>query len=166
MRVELRHRFEVALEDGFDYIVDPRNWPNYWPGLISVEPGSRWRAPGDRARVVMRLLGRTVELEMTLRTFDPYLLVEYDSRQRAFPDVRHERGFSAEGDGFAYRLGVVFEPRAGLRGLADRVLLPRAIERAMRRTVANLDRAFLRTASIRARCPSPGSSRIASGPCA
>jgi hypothetical protein len=166
MRVELRHRFEVALEDGFDYIVDPRNWPDYWPGLISVEPGSQWRAPGDRARVVMRLLGRTVELEMTLRTFDPCVLVEYDSRQRALPDVRHERGFSADGDGFAYRLGVVFEPRAGLRGLADRVLLPRAVERTMHRTVANLDGAFRRTVLFRARSPSPGSSRIASGPCA
>ena len=84
-RVELTHRFAVPLRDGFDYIVDPRNWPEYWPGLVRVEPGSRWQAPGDRARVVMRLLGRTVELEMTLRTFDPYRLVEYTSVQRGCP---------------------------------------------------------------------------------
>ena len=112
MYLEVTHRFTVPLRDGFDYIVEPRNWPEYWPGLIRVQPGSRWRAPGDRARVVMRLLGRDVELEMTLRTFDPYRLVEYTSVQHGLPDVRHERGFSAAGDGFEYRLAVEFEPRA------------------------------------------------------
>jgi hypothetical protein len=40
----------------------------------------------------MRLLGRTVELEMTLRTFDPYRLIAYTSVQAGLPDVRHERG--------------------------------------------------------------------------
>ena len=113
MRLEVTHRFAIPLRDGFDYIVEPRNWPEYWPGLIRVQPGSRWRAPGDRARVVMRLLGRNVELEMTLRTFDPYRLMEYTSVQQGLPDVRHERGFSAAGDGFEYRLAVEFEPRAG-----------------------------------------------------
>jgi hypothetical protein len=139
IRLELTRHFEVSLEEGFDYIVDPCRWPEYWPGLIRVQPGSRWRAPGDRARVVMRLLGRAVELEMTLRTFDPYRLVEYDSVQRGLPDVRHERGFAAAGDGFDYRLAVEFEPRAGLRGGFDRRLVRRAVERALRRTLANLE---------------------------
>jgi hypothetical protein len=94
-RVELAHRFALPLRDGFDYIVDPRNWPEYWPGLVRVEPGSRWQMPGDRARVVMRLPGRSVELEMTLRTFDPY------------------------------RLAVEFDPRAGVRGVVDRRLVRR-----------------------------------------
>ncbi|HEX6621302.1 MAG TPA: SRPBCC family protein, partial [Solirubrobacteraceae bacterium] len=122
-----------------DYIVEPRNWPEYWPGLVRVQPGSQWHAPGDRARVVMRLLGRSVELDMTLRTFDPYRLVEYTSVQRGLPDVRHERGFSAVGDGFEYRLAVEFEPRAGVRGAFDRQLVRRAVVRTMRGTLANLD---------------------------
>jgi hypothetical protein len=138
MRLELTHHFAVGLRDGFDYIVEPRNWPDYWPGLIRVQPGSRWQAAGDRARVVMRLLGRDVELEMTLRTFDPYRLVEYTSVQHGLPDVRHERGFSAAGDGFEYRLALEFEPRPGLRGALDRAVVRRAVERAMHRTVANL----------------------------
>ena len=139
IRVELTRHFAVPLEEGFDYIVDPRRWPEYWPGLIRVQPGSRWQAPGDRARVVMRLLGRAVELQMTLRTFDPYRLVEYDSVQRGLPDVRHERGFAAAGDGFDYRLAVEFEPRTGLRGGFDRRLVRRAVERALRRTLTNLE---------------------------
>jgi hypothetical protein len=87
----------------------------------------------------MRLLGRTVELEMTLRTFDPYRLIASTSVQAGLPDVRHERGFSAAGDGFEYRLAVEFEPRPGLRGAFDRGLVRRAVERTMKRTVANLE---------------------------
>ena len=139
MRVELTHHFASPLRDGFDYITEPRNWPEYWPGLIRVEPGSRWQAPGDRARVTMRLLGRAVALEMTLRTFEPCELVEYTSVQRGLPDARHERAFSAASDGFDYRLAVEFAPRASLRGVLDRVVLRRAIERTLKRTVANLD---------------------------
>ena len=150
MRLETTHRFAVALRDGFDYIVEPRNWPEYWPGLIRVQPGSRWRAPGDRARVTIRLLGRTVELEMTLRTFDPYRLIEYTSVQRGLPDVRHERAFSAVGDGFQYRLAVEFVPRARLRGAFDRALLRRAAERTMQRTVANLEDRLHEVGSARA----------------
>jgi hypothetical protein len=139
MRLELTHHFAIPLRNGFDYIVEPRNWPEYWPGLIRVQSGSRWRAPGDRARVTMRLLGRTVDLEMTLRTFDPYRLIEYTSVQQGLPDLRHERAFSAVGDGFQYRLAVEFAPRAGLRGAFDRAVLRRAAERTMQRTVANLE---------------------------
>jgi hypothetical protein len=139
MRLAVTHCFAIPLRDGFDYIVEPRNWPEYWPGLISVQPGSRWQAPGDRARVVMRLLGRNVELEMTLRTFDPYHLVEYTSVQRGLPDARHERGFSAASDGFEYRLAVELESRAGLHGAFDRGVVRRAVERTMQRTVANLE---------------------------
>jgi hypothetical protein len=139
MRLDVTHQFAIPLRDGFDYIVEPRNWPEYWPGLIRVQPGSRWRAPGDRARVVMRLLARIVELEMTLQTFDPYRLIEYTSVQHGLPDVRHERGFSAAGDGFEYRLAVEFEPRAGLRGAFDRALVRPAIQSTMQRTVTNLE---------------------------
>jgi uncharacterized protein YndB with AHSA1/START domain len=139
IRVELTHRFAVPLRDGFDYIVDPGNWPEYWPGLVRVEPGSRWRVPGDRARVVMRLLGRSVELEMTLRTFEPYRLVEYTSVQQGLPDARHERGFTDAGDRFDYRLAVELDPRTGVRGVVDRRLVRRAVARTLQRTVANLE---------------------------
>ena len=138
-RVELAHRLALPLRDGFDYIVDPRNWPEYWPGLVRVEPGSRWQVPGDQARVVMRLLGRSVELKMTLRTFDPYRLVEYTSVQRGLPDARHERGFTDAGEHFDYCLAVEFDPRAGLRGVVDSRLVRRAVARTLHRTVCNLE---------------------------
>jgi uncharacterized protein YndB with AHSA1/START domain len=141
MRVEVGRRFEVPLRDGYDYITDLEKWPEYWPGLVRVAPESRWSAPGDRARVVVRLLGRPVELEMTLRRIEPYRLIEYTSVQRGLPDARHERHFVGENRGFFYRIVVEIKPRPGLRGVFDRLFVRRAVERAARQTIANLETA-------------------------
>ncbi|HKP09771.1 MAG TPA: SRPBCC family protein, partial [Gaiella sp.] len=85
MRVEREHRFDVPLAAGFEYVTDIANWPSYWPGIVRVEPGSRWAAPGDEARIVVELLGRQVELRMALRRFEPNRLVEYYSAQDGLP---------------------------------------------------------------------------------
>lgn len=140
MRVEREHRFDVPLAAGFEYVTDIANWPSYWPGIVRVEPGSRWAAPGDEARIVVELLGRQVELRMALRRFEPNRLVEYDSAQHGLPDARHERHFDPDGEGFRYRLVVEYEPRGSLKGLYDRVLVRRGIDGALRRTIANLER--------------------------
>ncbi len=142
VRVEVRRRFPVSLEQGYDYITDIGNWPAYWPRLVRIAPRSRWGAVGDRAWLVLRLLGRDVELEMTLGRIEPYRVIEYTTVQRGLPDARHERHFAPDGDGFQYRAAVEFAPRAGLKGVADRLLVKRAIERALRETVANLDARF------------------------
>jgi hypothetical protein len=143
IRVELAHRFEVGLREGFDYITDLRNWPEYWPDLVRVEPGSRWSEPGDHARLVLRLLGRETEMAMTLGRIEPYRLVEYTSTQGDLPEVRHERHFADDGSGgLDYRLVVEYAPRRGPRGFFDRVLLKRAITRAMGKTVSNLETRF------------------------
>jgi hypothetical protein len=138
MRVEREQRFGVTVEEGFAFITDQANWPRYWPGLVRVEPGSRWSEPGDEARVVTRLLGREVELHMTLGRFEQNRLVEYESRQRGLPDARHERHFATADGGFRYRLVVEYEPRSGLRGPYDRVLVRRGIERVLDETIVNL----------------------------
>jgi hypothetical protein len=142
MRIEREHRFDVPLEAGFEYVTDIANWPSYWPGIVRVEPGSRWAEADDEARIVIELLGRPVELRMTLRRFEPPRLVEYESTQAGLPDARHERHFEDDGNGFRYRLVVEYEPRAGLRGLYDRTLVRRGVDRALGRTIANLERAL------------------------
>lgn len=144
MRAECEGEFDVPLEAGFAYITDPANWPVYWPGLVRIEPGSRWGAPGDEAQLVTRLLGREVALRMRLLRFEPNRLVEYESTQDGLPDARHERRFDATDGGFRYRLVVDYEPRSGLRGVYDRIVVRRGVERALRRTLANLERALPR----------------------
>jgi polyketide cyclase/dehydrase/lipid transport protein len=140
--VAREHRFPVPVGAAFDYITEPRNWPAFWPGLIRVEDGAAWATPGDVSRLRMRLLGREVELRMTLRAFEPRRFVCYDSVQPGLPDARHTRRFDETPDGFVYRLTVEYEPRRGLRGLGDRTVVRQGIARALRQTVRNLETAL------------------------
>ena len=140
VRVELAHRYDVPVERGFAFITNTVNWPRLWPGFVRLEPGSDWGAPGDTARLVTRLLGRDRELTMTVKAFEPNRLVTYTSTQLGLPDAYHERHFEPDGNGFVYRLVVEYEPRRGIKGLFDRVLLARGIRRAFERTFADLER--------------------------
>ena len=88
--------------------------------------------------MVLRALGREVTMQMTLRRFEPYRLVEYTSVQSRLPDLRHERHFEDAGGELHYRVSVEFEPR----GVYDRLIVRRAIARALTATLANLDGAF------------------------
>jgi hypothetical protein len=140
VRIEGSHRYDVPVEQGFAFITDTANWPTFWPGYVRLEPGSRWGANGDTARLVTRILGRERELTMTITQFEPSRLVTYTSTQPGLPDVRHERRFEPDGSGFVYRLVVEYEPRPGVRGILDRIALPRGIRRAFASTFAALER--------------------------
>lgn len=139
-RIEATHRFNVPVERGFAFITEPANWSTYWPGYVGLEEGSRWGAVGDTARLLTRLFGRERVLRMTLREFERNRLVTYTSTQPGLPDAYHERHFEPDGHGFVYRLVVEYEPRTGIAGVFDRVLLPRGIRRAFERTFAALER--------------------------
>jgi Polyketide cyclase / dehydrase and lipid transport len=133
-RIEAAHRYDVPVERGFAFITNTANWSKFWPGYVRLERDSKWGASGDTARLFTRLFGRERELTMTIRTFEPSRLVTYTSTQAGLPDAYHERHFEPDGDGFVYRLVVEYEPRRGVAGLFDRVLLPRGIRRAFTRT--------------------------------
>ncbi len=138
-RIEAAHRYDVAVDRGFAFITNTANWSKFWPSFVRLEERSRWAASGDTARLVIRLLGRERELVRTIKVFDPNRLVIYTSTQPGLPDASHERYFEPDGDGFVYRLVVEYEPRGGLAGLSDRILLPRGVRRAFQQTIAALE---------------------------
>ena len=143
-RIETSRVFPVPPGEAFAFITDLRNWERYWPDFVRIHDRdrARWSEPGDRLTLVTRLLGREVELHMTLETFQRDRLVTYRSQQRGLPDAHHERHFQAVPEGCEYRLVVAYEPRGGLRGLFDRLLVRRSVAGAMRRTLENLDAIF------------------------
>ena len=140
MRIEGSRRYDVPVEQGFAFITDTANWSKFWPGFVRLEPESTWGAPGDTARLVTRILGRERTLTMTVATFEPNKIVTYTSTQPGLPDARHERVFERDRDSFVYRLVVEYEPRSGLAGVLDRLLLPRGIRRAFQQTFSALER--------------------------
>lgn len=142
VRIDVEHRFGISVHEGFDYITAPANWPTYWPRFVRLDPESRWRAPGDRARLTLRILAREVDLEMTLARLEPYRVVEYASEQRGLPAARHWRHFQEADAGFTYRIVIEYFPRAGWRGLLDRTLVRQAIAQTARETIRNLEGRF------------------------
>ncbi len=160
-RIELTRELPVSVEGGFEYITNVRNWSSYWPGLIEVRAPEEtsWSKPGDRAHVVMQVLGRPTEYTMTLDELRPNELVVYRTEARGvLPAARHERRFRPTGDHLEYGLVVEYEPRRGLRGITDRLIVPRAARRAFAETVENLERIFWGDRSRGAGNPEPLSS--------
>jgi Polyketide cyclase / dehydrase and lipid transport len=144
IRVELTHTFQVSVGDAFVYITDTGNWKEFFPNFVRLhDPAhAKWNSPGDEVTVVIRLLGREVEVHMILNQFQKDTRVTYISRQQGLPDASHERHFKAVPDGFEFRPVVTFEPRSGLAGLFDRLLLKRAVAGALRKTIGNLELVF------------------------
>ena len=144
IRVELTHTFPVSVGDAFAYITDTGNWAEFFPNFVRLDDPThaKWNSPGDEVTVVIRLLGRDVEVHMTLNQFQENVRVTYVSRQQGLPDASHERHFKAAPKGFEFRPIVAFEPRGGFAGLFDRLLVKRAIAGALRKTIENLESAF------------------------
>jgi len=141
IRIEANHTFPVSVSKAFAYITDIKNWAAYWPDFVRIQDpvNARWGQPGDSITIVIKLLNRERALNMKLEEFQKDTLVTYRSHQTGLPDARHERHFRAIPGGFEYRLVVAFEPRPGVTGLIDRFLVKRAIARALRKTIENLD---------------------------
>ena len=72
----------------------------------------------------------------------------YTSTQAGLPDASHQRHFEPDGAAFVYRLVVEYEPRSGIAGLFDRLLLARGISRAFQSTFAALERGLLVSARV------------------
>jgi hypothetical protein len=140
-RIEVEHVFATELSEAFSSITDIANWPKYWPGFTRIEDpaNARWSEPGDKVTVVLKLLGRERTMHMELDRFEANALVEYRTRQDGLPDAQHERHFKAVPGGFELRAVVSLQPRQGLRGLFDRLVVRRGVERTLRKTFGNIE---------------------------
>lgn len=144
IRIELSRTFPVPVGDAFAFITDTRNWKVFFPNFVRLHDPERakWDAPGDKATVAIRILGRIVDVNMTLDEIRKDERVTYVSRQRGLPEARHERHFKAVPGGFEFRLIVAFDSRSGLAGLYDRCAVKPAVAAALRKTIENLDSVF------------------------
>ena len=141
IRIEREHVFPVAAETAFAFITDTKNWPLYWPDYIRLDEWGKtsWGSPGAMLTVVIRLLMRETALSIKLHTFEKNALVKYVSHQKGLPVIRHERHFISRPSGSVFRLVMEYKPRSGVKGLFDRLILKRSIEKAVTKTLSNLD---------------------------
>src|SRR2546421_10942506 len=141
-RIQASRHFRVSAERASGFITDMRNWSTFFPGFVALDPESRWTAVGDVASLTTELFGRKRHMQLTLDRIEPNRAFSYTSRQEGLPDAHHERTFSADSGGFTFHLSVTYEPRPGLPGIADRILLRSAVRRLLYRTLDALDVSF------------------------
>ena len=140
-RVELTQKFPVEAQKAWDYMNDPHHWAEWFVNLLSVEnPDARWAEPGDRVRFIYRLLGRKLEGECIIDGREAPTLISYTARIPGMPDVHHT-WWHLEAPGPMVTTTVVLEteePTSYFGKVVDRMLIPRALERDLRRTLDNL----------------------------
>lgn len=141
VRIKIDHAFPVSVDKAFSYITDIDNWSQYWPDFIRLEEHGdiKWGARGAQLLVVIHLLNRETGLNIELHSFVKDRLVKYVSRQKGLPEIWHERHFMQTSKGSGFRLIMEYQPRRGLAGLFDRILLRYSIKKAIRKTLNNLD---------------------------
>ena len=141
IRVELTRIFAIPPDAAFAYITDMANWKHFFPGFVRIEnpAEARWGRTGDRVTVRARRFGRESELQMELHEFHPAERVSFVLRQRGLPDMRHERLFRATSGGCECRFVAAYEPRTGLVGLVDGLLVKQALVRSFNSALSKLE---------------------------
>ena len=142
MRTELTYTYPVALKNGFDYLDDFRMWPDWYVGMMGIiDPETcAWAKPGDKVRFAYKLLGRRIEGTAILDKWHEAELIAYHTEVPGLPVVHFEYHYSTtEPETFTLRVVMeTEEPTSFFGRTIDRMLLPRVLERDLKRSMENL----------------------------
>lgn len=146
MRAELTHTYPVPLKKGWDYTDDFTMWPAWYAGMTQIiEPETgAWAEPGDRVRYGYKLLGRHIEGVAILEETIEHELTRFRTETPGLPTFHFEYRL-AEAGTEAFVLKVVMEteePTSFFGKSIDRMLLPRIVERDLKRSLENLHDIF------------------------
>lgn len=147
MHAEHAHTFPVPLKLGFDYITDFRTWPFWYVGVTElIDPEAYgWTDPGDEVHFRYKILGRHIDVASVLDERVDLERTAFRSASPGFPEVHWEYRYAAAGQE-AFILRVVMEtgePTTFFGKTVDRMLLPRIVERDLRRSLENLHDIFV-----------------------
>ncbi len=145
MRFEETRTMPVELKKGWDYVNDFRRWPDYYAGfdhIVDPDNGA-WDDVGDTVAFAYRLLGRIIEGVAVLEERDEGVMVKLVAKVPPLPDVTQEWHYTELADQFILRVVLETEGATSFMGrLIDGTLLPRALEKDLKRTLDNLEAIF------------------------
>jgi hypothetical protein len=146
VRTELTRTYPVPLKKGFDYIDDFRMWPDWYVGLTHlIEPNmGAWNGPGDEVRFESKLLGRRIEGRCVLDEKIEGELARYHVVVPNLPIVYFTWHYTGAGpEAFTAKVEMeTEEPTSFFGKTIDRTLLPRVLERDLKRSMENLTDIF------------------------
>lgn len=125
----------LPIEEAFDFVSTPANWPTFLTSLESAEAGAGWGAPGGKARMVGTFLGRTVTTDLELVAWDRPYEFRYIGRGEGRPDMDNRRVFEAVPEGTRLTGTTIAHPRSAFTApvdLVSYVALRRMMHRGMK----------------------------------
>lgn len=126
----------APVEEAFDFVSNPANWPTFFRQMTSAEVLEGWGHPGGTARMVNRVLGQEVVTDVELVEWNPPHGFRYVGHNRGRAQTDNRRVFEAVPGGTRLTGTTTAQVGAGLAGLLDRVTLVaarRVFDRAMKR---------------------------------
>ncbi len=87
----------------------------------------------------MKLMGKETVLQMNLHELNENRYVRYSSAQKGLPVVEHERIFEPHDRGVCYTMIMSYSPREGVKGLFDRWILKRSLQKVLKKSYQNYD---------------------------
>jgi len=126
----------TSVDEAFDFVSRPVNWPSFFQQMESAEALEGWGRVGGKARMVNRILGLDVVTDIALVEWDPPHSFRYIGHNQGRADTDNLRVFDAVPGGTRLTGTTTAQAGPGLAGLLDRVTLlaaRRVFHRAMKR---------------------------------
>jgi uncharacterized protein YndB with AHSA1/START domain len=137
--VELDRTYPIDRKLLFDHLTDPTIWPSYYNGMIEVEATSRFAEPGDTVVARYRLLGRVVDVHVTLLELSSPERIRLRADATGLPPVEHDWRYHESADGTRVEVSMTsLEVDSWFGRKLDRFVLARQMEKDLRRSLDNV----------------------------
>jgi hypothetical protein len=138
--ITMTRQYPIERDRLYAHLTEPTNWPSYYHGMITATPGGAFTEPGDEVSVRHRLLGRSIDVEVTLLELDAPSRFRTRAKGTGLPPVEHVWDYADSDGGTSVTVtGEMEETTTWLGRAIDRHVLPRQLERDVARTLDNLD---------------------------
>lgn len=135
MRINFGALIPLPIDDAFDFVSNPANWPTFFSSCTSAEALDGWGAEGGRAKMTSAVFGRELTSEVVLLEWDRPRRFRYVMHTSGRADTDNVRVFVAVPGGTRFTGTTVARPRPGLNGVVDALTmlgLRRILVRGMR----------------------------------
>jgi hypothetical protein len=138
--VEMSRAYPIDRKVLFDHLTDPTVWPSYYNGMIEVDPPERFAEPGDTLLARHRLLGRVVDVHVTLLELRAPDRIRLRAEVAGLPPMEHDwRYHESEGGTRVEVTMTSAEVDSWLGRSLDRFVVPRQLEKDLGRSLDNIE---------------------------
>lgn len=135
MRITFGALIPLPIDDAFDFVSNPANWPTFFASCTAAEALEGWGREGGRARMKSTVLGRELTSEVVLLEWDRPRRFRYVMHTTGRADTDNVRVFVAVPGGTQFTGTTMARARRGLNGVVDALTmlgLRRILVRGMR----------------------------------